>query len=249
MIRSLNTNKDAAPLYVQIKEDLKEKIESGHWVPGDKIPSELELCEQYQVSRITVREAINELVWEGYLIRKRAKGTFVLDYKQKLSDRDYYTYVKSFTYEMKELGKSPVTIKASVKKIKADRFLAAQLQIKEGADIIELKRVRGVDGKVFVFFKTYILYDPRLSLSSEDYYGSFYKMLKEIGITIAKVKEYLEAVKPDHEVQEQLNVDEHTPILKRVRHASDQNGAFREYTECFYIGEQYRYYIDFSTQN
>ncbi|MGJ7913515.1 GntR family transcriptional regulator [Neobacillus sp. LXY-1] len=245
MVNKLNTDRDAAPLYLQIKSELKRKIEEGEWKPGDKIPSELELCELYNVSRITVREAINELVWEEYLIKQRPKGTFVLDYQQKGSDKDYYTYVKSFTYEMNESGKKVTTIHAEVKKVKADSFLAKQLNIKPGDEVIELKRVRGLVNKnTPVFFKTYLTYKPNFPLQSNEYYGSLYEKLKENGIILANVKEYLEAVRPDKEVQKWLNTAEDTPILKRVRNAKNQKGDFVEYTECYYIGDSYRYYID-----
>ncbi|MBC8845373.1 GntR family transcriptional regulator, partial [Escherichia coli] len=69
----------ASPLYAQIADDLREKIQTEVWQTGDKIPPELDLCELYNVSRITVRKAIDELVRENLLYRERAKGTFVRD--------------------------------------------------------------------------------------------------------------------------------------------------------------------------
>jgi len=65
-------------LYVQIYTITKEKIESGEWPPGTQTPTEDELCKSYDVSKVTVREAIQELVREGYLKRQQGKGTFVL---------------------------------------------------------------------------------------------------------------------------------------------------------------------------
>src|SRR4030043_2055345 len=65
-------------LYVQIYTIIKEKIESGEWPVGTQIPTEDELCKTYDVSKVTVREAIQELVREGYLKRQQGKGTFVL---------------------------------------------------------------------------------------------------------------------------------------------------------------------------
>jgi GntR family transcriptional regulator len=249
MFKRLNTDKDAAPLYLQIKAELKNKIKEGEWKPGDKIPSELELCKLYNVSRITVREAINELVWEDYLVRQRAKGTFVLDVQQKESEKDYSTYVKSFTHEMNELGEKVTTISVKVKKIKADLFLAKQLNIRPGDEVVELKRKRGLvdKNKIPVFFKTYWAYNPNFSLDPNEYYGSFYEILKQNGIILTNVKEYLEADKPDSEVQRWLEISEDVPILKRVRNAKNESGKFVEYTECYYIGNSYRYYIDLTT--
>ncbi|MFC7392865.1 GntR family transcriptional regulator [Scopulibacillus cellulosilyticus] len=65
------------PLYYQIREDILHKIEQGHYNVGDQLPSELQLVEDYGVSRPTIRQAISELVQEGYLIRGRGRGTFV----------------------------------------------------------------------------------------------------------------------------------------------------------------------------
>ena len=74
------------PLYYQLKEIIREDIERGRLSPGRSIPSERELVDRYNISRMTVRQAISELVVEGYLYRQRGKGTFVAEpkIKQKL---------------------------------------------------------------------------------------------------------------------------------------------------------------------
>src|SRR5690606_12406951 len=151
----LNTEKDAAPLYIQIKNDLKKKIEDGYWKPGDKITSEIELCNYYDVSRITVREAINELVWENYLVRKRAKGTFVLSEKDRHPHQDYSTHIKSYAYEMNEIGKEVKTFHAEKNKIQSNRLSAKEFEIPEGTEVIQLQRLRDVNNKLPIFVKTY----------------------------------------------------------------------------------------------
>ena len=74
----LNREKGAAPLYSQIVEIIKGQIENGDFVKGDQFPTEKQMQETYQVSRITVRQAINELVNEGYLQCARGVGTTVI---------------------------------------------------------------------------------------------------------------------------------------------------------------------------
>ena len=71
----------AIPLYQQIENDIKEKIASGEYQAGQMLPSENKYCEMYKVSRVTVRNAITDLVDEGILIRKHGKGTFVENQK------------------------------------------------------------------------------------------------------------------------------------------------------------------------
>ena len=68
---------NSIPLYLQLKNTIKDLINSGEIQKGDRIPSEFELCKKYNVSRITVRNALSELESEGYLIKKQGKGTFV----------------------------------------------------------------------------------------------------------------------------------------------------------------------------
>ncbi len=118
-LEKLNKMNDASPLYAQIADDLREKIQSGIWKTGDKIPPELDLCELYNVSRITVRKAIDELVRENLLYRERAKGTFVRDWEE--AEDEHFTLVRSFTNEMKELGKKAATLHAEVEVINADK--------------------------------------------------------------------------------------------------------------------------------
>ncbi|WP_018756102.1 GntR family transcriptional regulator [Paenibacillus terrigena] len=246
MAFELDQSKEALPLYIQIKQDLKAKILNGTWNEGDKIPNELDLCKLYDVSRTTVRDALNELVWEEYLIRRRAKGTYVLGVPGQRQDSDVYeTHFRSFTHQMKELGKEAGTLKAEVMRTPASAFIAEQLGVQEGELIYEIQRVRGVGDTAIVFFKTYIHVPIELSLKPEDYYGSLYQMLLGLGIKVKKVQEYLEAVNPSESLQQILNIEPNQPILKRVRSTFNEQKHFSEYTECYYIGERYRYYLEF----
>lgn len=232
------------PLYSQIAEDLRMKILSEEWKPGDKIPPELSLCDLYHVSRITIRKSIDELVRENLVYRERAKGTFVCEWEEE--EDEHFTLVRSFTNEMKELGKDAITLHAEVDVIKANKKIARYLSVHVGAPIMVLKRVRGTEGQAFAYFITYFSYDDRYSKNSQDYYGSFYSLLRKHGVMINQEKEYIEAILPSPDVQSILKVDKHQPILKRVRMTKQIESTFREYSECFYIGNQYRYHIDFS---
>lgn len=232
------------PLYSQIAEDLRIKILSEEWKPGEKIPPEMDMCEIYHVSRITIRKSIDELVRENLVYRERARGTFVCDWSEE--EDEHFTLVKSFTNEMKELGKEAVTLQAEISTIKADKRISKYLATEVGSPVMVLRRIRGTEGKAFAYFITYFSYANEYSKDSEDYYGSFYALLKEHGIKINQEKEYIEAITPPKEVQEILGVDKYQPLLKRVRITKHLEKNFYEYSECYYIGNQYRYYIDFT---
>jgi DNA-binding GntR family transcriptional regulator len=83
------------PLYSQLKNLIVEKIENGEYAEGSKIPSEEELCELYKISRPTIRQAINELVSNGYLFREKGKGTFVAKTKTRIDIKNYSGFTVS----------------------------------------------------------------------------------------------------------------------------------------------------------
>lgn len=203
----------------------------------------MELCDYYHVSRITIRKAIDELVRENLLYRKRAIGTFVKEIA--LNEDQYATIIKGFTQKLKEQGKNATTVFAEVELSHADPKVAKFLNIRAGDEIFILKRVRG-DGKdVFAYFKTYIAYRKEYSLRSKDYYGSFYDYLRTLGIVVNQQREYIEAILATRELQKLLKIKETEPILKRVRFTSQKSENFYEYTECYYVASKYRYYLDF----
>ncbi|MCM3737483.1 GntR family transcriptional regulator [Bacillus cytotoxicus] len=235
-----------APLYIQVKLDIKNKIEEGKWGIGEKIPTEGELCSFYDVSRVTIRQAIDELVNDGYLEKKRPKGTYVLDYLANSVPAGLSTYVKSFTNEMKERGLNVSTLFADIKLTKADEHIAKLLGVKEGDEVILLRRIRGINGVKIGYFKTYMKPNMKISLNPKDYYESLYALLEEKGIIVAQVKEKLSALRSTEEIREMLEVTQDCPILRRIRYAYKSNGDFIECSECYYNGDEYSYYLDFS---
>ena len=235
---------DQIPLYARVAEDLRARILSGAWVPGDRIPPELELCETYHVSRITVRRGIEELVRERLVTRKRAKGTFVNDWQAERPD-DHVTSTRSFTQEMSELGKTATTLWADVRVEPADARMAKLLELQAGDPVLALRRTRGTGAKPFVYFATHIPYRTGYPLDSAAYYESLYELLRGFGITPNQGNEYIEAMTPPVEVQEALGIAHNEPVLKRTRMMRQADDDYREHTACYYVGSEYRYRIDF----
>ncbi len=231
------------PFYIQIANELRNEILSGNLAPGDKIQSEMTLCDIYHVSRITIRKTLDILVYEKLITSQRAKGTFVINWQHH---KEHYTMIKnSFTDEMYELGKEEITLSATLTIQEADTKIAKKLNIKAGDKVLVLKRLRGVDEQSFAYFISYFTYNENFSIDVNDYLGSFYELLKQFNIKIDKFEEYIEAILPPKEIQEVLKISSKVPVLKRVRMGTQKDGTFHEYTECFYIGDQYRYYIEF----
>ncbi|KAF1300878.1 GntR family transcriptional regulator [Enterococcus sp. JM9B] len=235
----------AEPLYIQIAEEMRHNIRIGKWSEGKKIPTEFELCDVFHVSRITIRKAVEELVRENLLTRKKAVGTFV-KHRKLLDDSQNYTIVKSFTKEMLELGIRIETLKVNVIVSHADYTIANFLKISPGEKIIILKRLRGIKNKPIGYFITYFKYEEFFSLDINNYKESFYEYLNSLGINITNNSEVVEAILPTKEISSILKVSSSTPILRRCRFTSDAHNHFYEYTECYYIGSEYKYFIDFT---
>ncbi|MGX6978159.1 GntR family transcriptional regulator [Vagococcus elongatus] len=232
------------PLYLQVAENMRDNIRTEKWREGEKIPTEFDLCDIYHVSRITIRKAIEELVRDNLLEKKKPKGTFVKS--PTLDKSNTYTLIKSFTMEMKEFGLDAKTLRVNVIISHADQQIAKYLNIHPGEKIIILKRLRGVDKNGFAFFKTFFKYEEFFSLNSKSYLGSFYQYLRNLNLFVKDDKEIVEAVLPNNEVCTWLKISSSSPVLKRKRFTSDRKNNFYEYTECYYIGSEYQYYIDFS---
>jgi len=165
------------PLYHQLKNIIKAQIITGAIQPGDKIPSESELGERYGVSRITVRQAINSLVQEGYLYRKQGVGTFVTS--PKLRRRLPRLY--SFTEDMRELGLEPSSQVLEQEVVEADEEMAEILKLSPGdTRVNRLVRVRLANGEPILLERTFIPYYLCPDLTTEDLErGSLYSLLRE----------------------------------------------------------------------
>ena len=140
------------PIYYQIQEWVKQLIEDGEWKPGDKIPSENELCDKFEVSRMTIRQAINNLVEQGYLYRKRGIGTFVQlpKVEQKLQG------MTGFTEDMISRGMNPSSQLLSFRLVPATAKIADRLRIQEGESVYEVRRIRLADDEPIAFETTYL---------------------------------------------------------------------------------------------
>jgi len=137
--------KSSIPIYYQLKGIILEMIENEDVKPGDVIPTERELCEFHDISRMTVRMAIMELVNEGVLYREQGKGTYVAQQKTKHE----LTKLTSFSDEMERSGHQVDTSLLSFQKMTSTKQIATALQIEIGADVLEIIRLRIIDDEPY----------------------------------------------------------------------------------------------------
>ncbi len=225
------------PFYIQIRDDMLEKIETNYWKEGDLIPPEIDLAKSYGVSRVTIRKAISYLVQEKYLKRIAGFGTYVLQNKPSLHN---FTLIQSFTNEMREMGLPSKTLDASVKKIKATPKLAEIFDIEVGETLINLKRTRG-DIVPILFSDTYLFPYIEIPNDKKILYGSLYEYLAKHNIFFSKFEEYVGAVSLTIKLRDILKITDDSPILRRKRFSFDEDNKLIEYTETFYNSKLYEY--------
>ena len=141
------------PRYLQIKNYLIGKIESGEFQKDEKLPSERELSERFKISRMTARNAIVELVRDGYVYRNGAKGTFVAGKKVKRN----FLHACGFRTYMEESGMKDVkTTIICFEKVEADAWLSKQLQVNIGQACYHLLRLRSANGQNMAVDESYL---------------------------------------------------------------------------------------------
>jgi GntR family transcriptional regulator len=190
-------------LYQQLKDSLLRKIISDEWRPGSRIPSESEICELYGVSRMTVRQAVNELARDGYLEKKQGKGTFVLKktIEQKLSK--FY----SFSEHLAIIGKTESSKLLSFSLIEADPSISSELRVANGVGVFKIVRARYVDDTPYAYECSYITerFAPGLTGEMIEANG-LYKTLNSFGVYMSSATERFKAVNTTNEISNILQV-------------------------------------------
>ncbi len=209
------------PLYYQLQEIVRARIESGQWKPGQQLPPEAELCAEFALSRGTVRQALADLVREGLLHRRRGKGSFVAQPKiaQDLMSLAGFT---AFANQMAgtELG----TRLISVNIVPANRSLAERLELAEGTELVEIRKVKLAEDQPFFLGTTYLPRATFPGLEQLDHSGSLFHLLQErYGLRVSKVKGWFEPVLINDYEASALGVDKGSPAMmfERIRYGID----------------------------
>lgn len=230
------------PLYYQLKMWLVERIDSGDLKPGDAIPSERELSEQFEISRMTVRQALLELVNEGKLVREKGVGTFVAEPKI----RQGLLKLTSFSEDMESRGMKPGArvIDLSVKK--ATAVIQNKLEIAPSESVLTLKRLRLADEKPMAIEMAHLPLSRFPGLTRFDFNdGSLYHYLKtHYGVEIAHAVQTIEVAMPSSSDQELLNMPSNVPVLLTERVTMDGNRIPVEFATSIYRGDRYKLYAE-----
>ena len=229
------------PLYYQLKQILSEYIR-GKKI-GTTIPTEEELCRRYEISRPTVRQAINELVVEGYLQRKKGKGTFV---SQPKLHQDFMAVLESFNEEMIGKGLNPGTKVLDARITKGTKKVCEALNINEEGEVVHLERLRSVNNEPIVIVDTYLPYNKVANILENNFEEkSLYKIIaNDYGYAIDKATRTLEPrIAREYEAK-MLKVEKGTPIQYIETITLTKTGDPIEYSIARYRGDRTRFSFD-----
>jgi GntR family transcriptional regulator len=233
-------HKSSVPLHLQAEELLRKMIKDPQYQNGKLLPNEVELALQLSISRTTLRQALNKLVYEGLLIRKKGVGTKIADATISSKSVNWL----SFSQEMKARGIPIKNFELHVSWVYPEEKIAQFLDIKTDEKILKLERLRGRIEGPFVYFVSY--FHPRTGLTGEeDFKRPLYEILeKDYNVITELSKEEISAKSADKFIAGKLETEVGSPILFRKRFVFDHAGKPIEYNLGYYKADSFIYTVE-----
>jgi GntR family transcriptional regulator len=228
------------PLYYQLKQLIKEQLaQNGSFPPDTRISGEEELASTYEVSRMTARQAITELVNEGVLYRRAGKGTFVS--RPKIERK--LARLTGYFEEMTSRGLHPGSRILGESLVQAGRKLASTLEIAPDEMVIQIFRLRLADGEPMALQTVHIPHGRCPNLVNDDLTrSSLYQLLEQkYGLKLGHAQEKIAATNASRQQAGLLAVPKDAPLLQIERLTFLDSGVPIEFVESFYRADRYVY--------
>lgn len=220
------------PAYQRIYADIATRISSGEFAPASRLLGEPQLAEQYGVARMTVRQAISRLVDDSLVVRVQGVGTFVA---KDIGARRSLNRLTSFTEDMQNEDK-PLTTEILVQHvIDATPAIAAELDLADGARVVELERLRRVAGRAVSLHQSYLPYGLFPSLDRDTLIGgSLYRTLVERhNVRLRRADQRIRAAAASAEQARLLGVPRRSPLLSIERTTTDERNVRIEFARSW----------------
>jgi GntR family transcriptional regulator len=236
---STNPSQPRSPMYFRIQQGLLEHIQAGRLPPGAQLPSEADLARQHQVSRITAKRALDELVRQGRAYRQQGRGTFVA--QTRIRDISGF---RSFSEDIRARGFSPSSQVLDFREVEPEAAIRERLHIPAGEHAFLLKRLRLADQEPVAVELAWLPCRLCPGLLQEDLSGgSLYNILAEKYHRVPTWADAeIEAVMPTKEQARLLILKTGTPVLvaHRVTYAADYDAI--ETVDSVYRGDRFTFY-------
>ena len=228
------------PAYIRIHDAIKKEIDEGVWEIGQRLPSERDLADDYEVRRMTLRQAITLLVEEGILERRVGSGTYVASHRVQEKMRG----TTSFTEIVRSQGKTPSSQLISYQRKTANETEIQQLQLKATDTVVRMERVRFADNVPLVFEVASIPEKLIQSFNQEDITEHFFQTLTDNGYEIGKSEQTIYAKNASERVANYLKVPKNHAVLALTQVSYFTDGRPFEYVHSQYVGDRFEFYLE-----
>jgi len=230
------------PLYVQLEEIFTERIATGEWAVNQTIPNEMALCEEFEVSRGPVRQALDQLVRRGLLRRKQGKGTIVLPPKIENHLSDFY----SFTTMIERNHMRPGVKLLAFDVVPAGKNAITHLDLEPEAKVFKLRRLRLANDEPLIIETVYITHSLCPDLTADEVAGSpLYKLLRlRYGVDLVSSKQYFEPALANDFEAEVLGIGKKSPVLLLENITYTLRNRPVVYSKAIMRGDRVRYHVE-----
>ncbi|MBC9944594.1 GntR family transcriptional regulator [Leucobacter sp. cx-328] len=237
---------DHSPLHAQLYDEMARRIRTGLWQPGDRVPSEKALVAEFGTSRGPVRQALAALRSEGMIIGRRGAPPRV----QRTAPTQSFDTFLSFTEWARELGLTPGQQVVTQEARPAPDEIARELQIEPGDTIVEIIRVRLLNGRPAMLERSIYPYEIGQSLLTADLNaGSIYQHLLSLGVVPIRARHTIDAIAAPPLECERLSIDPGSPLLRVRRIAYDSTGRIIETADDRYLPAMATFVIENSAEH
>ncbi len=228
------------PAYIKIHDAIKKDIDEGVWAIGNRLPSERDLADHFQVSRMTLRQAITLLVEEGILERRIGSGTYVSSHRVQEKMRG----TTSFTEIVHSQGKTPSSKLLSFQRQPASETEKSELKLGPKEFVIRMERVRYADNLPLVYEVAAIPEKYIKDMKREEITEHFFKTLVSHGFEIGKSRQTIYAKTASERVANYLGVSRGHAILALTQVSYFTNGNPFEFVRSQYVGDRFEFYLE-----
>ncbi len=240
----ITKEKGALPKYLQLSEWLKSMIDKGRYAIGERLPSEIDLSNMFNVNRNTVRQAIQQLVNIGLVIKKNGIGTFV---SSRTDNKLQYSLqnIQSLTQELTRLGIKPDTKLLSKKIVRITDDLAEKLMLGSDNRAIRIKRVRYGNGIPLVIERSYLSYREYGDIMGMEIPDSLYQtIIEHFGVSLERSVQTLRAIDLPDEDAKLLGLDSCFPAMLQESIIYDKDNITVELLHSIYRGDKFVFRVN-----
>jgi GntR family transcriptional regulator len=235
------------PLYSQLHGILRDMLENGSWKPGDRLPTEEELCEEYDVSRTTVRGALRGLEIEGLIERSPRRGTTIA--RPRIPEHILQSVIGSYALIYPEGGRLATRLLEAVV-IAPQKTIRSALGLGGDEKAIKVARIRLVDREPLFWTVAYVPYALCPGFVNEDFEKhSFFELLENnYGVFISRAERSVTATIASSPAVGYLGVKPGAPLIRVIVHSYGRSGLPVEFSDTYFRGDRVRLEVDITRE-